>query len=835
MTWMSHSASKPSAKRHAVLLGVAAFISALPHPYPAVAGERGVHGALGEGDGFRTVPIDLFVNGRSEGSIDADLSGETPAVDGARLREVLEPTVEEGVLARIAGNAFSAGPAGAVPLAELNDRGILCEFDSALLQLRMTVPPEKQKAQTLSFGSGAPSLVGDTETPADFSAYVNLGARLDYLSRGPGGPGLESTLPLEFSVGPVVNIKGTVVEAGLTADVADDSRAQVDYARIVKDFPESSLRLDVGSLFMPVTGFMSAASLAGVEIIRDPQMTRYRRPSPGLGEELLIATRSNLSISLNNETLWSAPLEPGRYRVPDLPFVTGVNDLLFTLRDESGAVQTFHRIEPFDSRILQVHDSSYSCALGVPPSTLRNPVASGYFLYGLDPRVTAGVNLQAGFDRQVGGIELIAASPLGTLGGGVGVSAGPSTSPDFAAKAEYRLAFPAGRQMPVIGFSAQYTGRSFLTPGAEQDSNIHSWQLSAAYSQPLPFGFGMSLGVGYRIGRDANPNETTGSLILMKQINASATLSLLLTVQAVAGSPMAPRALLTFTSSPPESRHSISMSTVLTGSTSSVDLNLRPSQKLNAPALFVSMDGLPAGGDTGITGRAGVEYTGSFFQASLSDSFITSSSQAAYSQNRLSLEAGVAVVALDGVVSLSRPVNDSFAVIIPQDNMKNERVVVDPSGDDVAAVSDKGAYGVLPLLKSYVPTPITLDAPEAPPSSAITGFMRILKPTYKSGIPVRVGTRATITAEGTLLFRDGGTIDLRAAEIRSLDAASAQPGEVFTDEQGIFQAYGLSPGRYEIRLRENPDAREAFVIPEKAEGSYPVGPLRLPIEKGELQ
>jgi outer membrane usher protein len=458
---------------------------------------------------------------------------------------------------------------------------------------------------------------------------------------------------------------------------------------------------------------------------------------------------------------------------------------------------------------------------------------SGFFLAGITGNLTAGVNLQAGLDRQMGGLELAVASPLGNLSGGLAVSLGPSLIADFAVLAQYRLSIPAGTALPVISLSAGYAGRGFLLPGATQEANALSWQLSAAYGQALPFGLGMSIGVSYQRWWDLDPDRTTGTLSISRQIGKSTSLSLLATVQFQRGLPAEPRAILTLTSFPSAGGQMASVSTVVTGSSPSADLSFRSGDRQGTPSFFLSASGLPAGQDDGLAAAAGVQYTGNLFEGSLSDSLFFRRG-ASFGQNRLSVEAGIALVGLDGTVSLSRPISDSFAVVIPQENMEHERVVVNPDGEDPVVSQGGVGYGVISQLKSYAAAPITLDAPEAPLDSGIADVDRVLVPTYRSGIAVRVGTKATITAQGTLRYEGGEAIALQAAEIVPRGSPSASPLEVFTDEDGVFQAYGLTPGRYELRLSADEAVREPITIPPDASGWYELGTLQLAIQKGDI-
>ena len=184
-----------------------------------------------------------------------------------------------------------------------------------------------------------------------------------------------------------------------------------------------------------------------------------------------------------------------------------------------------------------------------------------------------------------------------------------------------------------------------------------------------------------------------------------------------------------------------------------------------------------------------------------------------------------------GAIALTRPVADSFAIIVPRQNMKDQTVVVNAGAGEREAIAKNGRTAALPWLASYAPTAITVEAPEAPPGTDAGELLRSLAPTYRSGIPVRVGGPATIYAEGYLLSGEGKAVAWRAGEVRPAEDAQGQPIAVFTDENGLFQVYGLAPGSWEVLFPGEEPFKARFTIPGDSSGLYEIGSFRLPIRE----
>ncbi len=323
--------------------------------------------------------------------------------------------------------------------------------------------------------------------------------------------------------------------------------------------------------------------------------------------------------------------------------------------------------------------------------------------------MTAGIGAQVGLERVMGGAETLLATRVGNFRGLAGASWSAAAGVDVSGALEYRLAFPSAAKLPALNAAVRYSGRSFLGPLDARDENLYSWQLSGSLSQALPFGFGLNLGAGWRDGWGTTADLTTASLTLTRAGASGTSLALLVTAEFAAGSAPEVRAILTVTAAAPGSRRSAGMAASIDSGSTSVDLHLQPFSDPRAPSVFATMNGLPTE-PGGASGTVGALYAGPVVEATLSDTF-------APGTNSLSLEAAAALVTAGGALALSRPVADSFAVVVPRQNMADQRVVVNRGAGERQAVAERGRPAALPWLESYAPATITVEAPEAPPGT----------------------------------------------------------------------------------------------------------------------
>ncbi len=756
------------------------------------------------------VPVDLVVDGRAAGSIEAEIQGDDVRLERARLREAFALVLAEGPLAMLAGDQ----PMG---LAELRGMGIDAVFDHAALSVSLSVPVALRRETMLDVMAGPGEAGLPVEGPATVSGYLNVTASVDLLSGSLAASSSGWEVPIDLVLEPVLNLAGWVLEGrttfGFSPGAGSGVQASLDFARLVKDFPAESVRVAAGSLFLPVTGFQSAFPLYGVEVIWDPAIFSATRTDPLPGGELAFDLPGSVTVSLNGRPVRTFTLAPGRYRIGGLPLETGLNRVHY---DDPQPVDI---LVPYDPRLLASGETTFAAGAGIqsvlPPLA---PIASAWARHGFGSFVTAGLEMQTGLDRGMAGGSVLVATPIGTWLAAAGMSldwrGATGTVLDGAALLQYRLGFPGDPLLPGVVLETRYAGRTFAPPapwvgegavapeGAVPGASPYSWQLSASVNQALPLGFGLGIGLGYRVGWQPEPDALALTAVLSHEAGKGAAISLLVSAQGVPGAPPTLSVSLGLTSAAPDGRSSGAITTGLAGGSTSVDLHLQPGSA--ATVISASLAGLGgSGGAGGAGGSLGVQYAGPLVEASISDSLtgmaITPGALGgvlAASGNRLTVTAGMALVGAGGSFAFSRPIDDSFAIVVPSESLAGQRVVATSSGGGDPAVAQAGrgvlsrglfsrglfsrglfsrglfSRGVLSRLRANQRTVIALSAPEAPAGADTGAAMRVLAPGYHSGIAVRVGTPATVYVEAELQSRDGTPLAWRSGRVEGAGAPS---------------------------------------------------------------
>jgi len=172
-------------------------------------------------------------------------------------------------------------------------------------------------------------------------------------------------------------------------------------------------------------------------------------------------------------------------------------------------------------------------------------------------------------------------------------------------------------------------------------------------------------------------------------------------------------------------------------------------------------------------------------------------------------------------VAVGRNIYDSFAILYPHQSLEDKPVIVGESFERGNYTSRSGALGpaVSNTLTSYVDQSVRYDVLGVPPGYDIGEGVRRVRPGYKSGYAIQVGSDAFVSALGRLVGNAGKPAALISGRVRLLDDPTAEPELFFTNSVGRFAIQKLIPGKtYRVELFTSPAAGFEFTVPADNEG-----------------
>lgn len=776
--------------------------------------------------------IPLSAAGQLLGDVPAVISSRDQLLyfDGEALVALLQDRLLPGPLAAV---RRQIDPKGRLAVIDLRAVGLRVAYDVDHVAATIEIPTAMQVVRTLSLSSGFAAEGPGPKAPAEVSAYLNLLGAQDFVS---GGDGEEPTI-VDFDG--AVNLFGVVAEGLATWRDDGDSRWRRGDTRLVRDDPEDRIRYSAGDVDFGLTGFQSSRGVGGVAIQRDYGLQPYRASSPAGESEVELDRVSRVEVMVNGQRVRTLDLPPGRYNVRDFPFVSGTNDVSLRITDEVGRTQVLQFPFVFDTTVLAAGEHDFGYMAGVPSEATSSGrsydggdhLLSAYHAYGLTDQVTIGANLQASRDVGLAGVEGRWATGLGTfrLDGAVsrfdreadgGMAADDGTG--AALRLQHRYAERPALDSANRTLSSRLAFRSpeFASLGQTGGSNPVALDLGVLYGQRIVGDLYGSLGVTRQFGRDGQGDTSTADLNLSVPITDDVTAHLQLgTRQRTAGDDEN-RAFLSVSWFPGGGGHRLESSYDTNERTRRLDWSYTPQTRVDSVDADLSL-GRSASTDqlTGDVGYTGYRFESRVLQSSSADR------DGGGRDHRTTVNLGTALAFADGHFGVTRPISDSFVLFAPHDSLAGQTIEINRVGDTPAARTDLLGAPVLPDLNAYYQHHVMIEALDLPLGYELGQQVYDVRPGYRSGTVIPVGTGATVLGDGVLVDAGGTPLPLQLGSIASLDDESRAPIEFFTSRKGRFRVEGLSPGRFQLTLANAPGNAIVFAIPAGSAGRVDLGQL----------
>lgn len=774
----------------------------------------------------------FFVDGQQRGQVLLIL-GNIPAVriQAAPLLTETGKVVREDTQAKLTDAVDAEGN---ISLEVLQQNGLQATFDYAKLELQIQVPPAQRLTNIANLNERRlPPGAENALTPSTLSGYLNFRGDQDYIWSGSGDIGRQ---PLRFSVDGALNYKNWVFEGRSDFSEGRNPNFLRGDLRVVRDTPEQALRYVIGDLSIPVTGYQNSQAQVGISIARNFGLQPYVITRPISKYEFFLETDSRVDVLVNGQLERTLQLPGGRHDIRDLPLNAGTNDVELVITDNVGRVQRLNFSNPVAADLLAPGLQQFAYSLGFLSSDssgdrtydFTQPILTLSHRLGITNSLTSGIYLQASFAQQLMGWESILATAYGNFGWEIALNSDRELGIDYAARLRYEYLQTGANNPSQRSFrlSIESRGSDFTRVGEENPRNDFYYDINANYSQKLFWNMRGNLSARYQLGRDVLNSYRLGmgfSRSFRNGLNISLNLSQTLDKM---GSDEQ-RAYVNLSWLSPQGRQFIQAST---------DINNRrePSHRLNWNYNPLRTIGTPrsslglAQNDSGynLTGR--LSYTGYRFNWDLSNDSVFAGDGNYTIANKTQVSFGTALVFADGHWGWSRPISNSFALVIPNESLRDQEIGINPSVSGYTTRIDDLGPGVVSNLDPYRISSLTIDAPNLPIGMDVGNRVIMLLPTYRSGTLVRLGTDATVFLRGVLLNANGEPASLQSAQIVSLSDGNWQPVTLFTNRAGRFATIGLKPGRYEIRLLTNPPSTVQFEIPPDTKGIYDIGTLQPP-------
>lgn len=766
--------------------------------------------------------VALNINGKRYGDVDAKIDLEDPFIKVSDLREAVSPALSPEQQNRIFSVILSklewAG------IADLEAAGLKGIWDMETLTYSIETPGEYSSLRELDFSPESVFSDKNWLKPSPVAAVVNfnLSGTANIKSTG-------SSLPVSVSADGLLNLFSLAIESsGSLSYSAPNFSWSLNSARAVYDFPKIEGRLFAGMISGEGMAHQSRPEIYGISLHSVETFSRYNRNySPSVA--FTLQKPSTVRFKINGQVIRVMKLDMGNYRIYDLPFAYGLNQLELEVQDGESAegIALYKPVTKYittETGLLVGGKWDYGVSAGVGRSEMDQPIASAYFRYGLASALTLGANLQADRRSLLAGLGLVAGTDVGGfIFGATSLFAwdGRTIPFAFSSDLEYHYVRPGNIYTPGFGFTLGYASEGFAAPQpisaiTSPDALLNaSANIGGALSKYISFGLAgqwnrtltgtpvdkgtVSLNMGFSTSKNASFSFSSGVEV---ETGKAPVISLSLSLSA--SDPIKPGRQIGLTQ-PAGGGNTITYSDQLP-LLGGIGYGIQASNLIGGVSDPTSIS-LSSGFSTpffSLSGSGGISYGATL----------------ASPTGAMNLNVATALSFAGGSFALSKPLYDSFIIFDPDKTTGGMAVAF--AIDAGTKLISHGAPMASPL-NSYQKARATMDFPEADADVSATMPQMAISSGYRSGFLYKAGLEKRFYVTGRLVDAAGAPIAFAAGDVKKSDGTYFD--QTFTDETGSFQIYGLSPGQYTIHWPEDVGVSN-LALTEAPNGTLELGDVK---------
>lgn len=667
-----------------------------------------------------------------------------------------------------------------------------------------------------------------TARPEDVAFQLNVGLSESKVWSGtrPGWRDPSVFLGSALRAGPVVlEMQGQFADRQ-PGSIDPQYRFDRTYVRMVYDLPADYVRIIAGDLTPEVRMQQNYVQMGGIGVSR--QKRRFDEFHSAVlqgNRQLILQTESTVDVYRNGVLFQQIQLGPGSYDLANLPLLSGSNDIRIDVHDASGANQSLNYqtyVDPIDldpgDWEAALYVGKISSNFGLSPKYNGEMGLTGFYRKAFLGRPAVGVGIQA--SREVKQLSAQTQFLIGS-GGRLDVTGAGSHSPlgtGWLLGLSYDLALSKGSRSDGVNLQAVWQTKYFTGLGAP--SLVNSNELTATLTYSHSFSTKASMQAGVTYSRNRSPFGDDYRIYVDADYRLSSVWSVRggVDYQHFGQSSFGVR------------RTGLGFNVALIFQPSTSDrAEARYNYRLDAAQLSYqhSPDGYVGSFGFGalaqrtadfssVTGYA--SYRANRFDANISQSMSGTTLGNFTNRQVTNFRLSSAIVFAGGAVSVTRRVGDSFAIVDPHPSLGDHKVVLGQLLIDPRYRSRSGALGgaVDGGLGSYQTQSVYYDVEDAPAGYDIGPGVARIRPPYRSGYHLLVGSDAYVTAVGTLVGPGDVPIGTASGKLIDLTKPDEPAVSVFTNSAGRFAAINLRPGHH-YRVVLYSGASFEFTVPEKSD------------------
>ncbi|MUJ27588.1 fimbria/pilus outer membrane usher protein [Aliivibrio fischeri] len=581
----------------------------------------------------------------------------------------------------------------------------------------------------------------------------------------------------------------------------EETRFQRGEWKAFYDEPNMPLRISVGDISSGESGHITNIALGGISIeSRYADLQPNRDISPESSQQLVLLESAEVDVYVNGERISGGRLEPGRYNLQNLMLGNGANDITVEVSYLSGRQETLKFTQFYNSKLLEEGLFDYAFSSGKPLNYNDDGidysdvvVSTGFIEYGVLNWLTLGVNGLHTTDGQViGGIATLS-SDFGNLTGRFSVSdgelhdKGKITSLDY----EHSVIGRGDSQSPNLRLAIEHSKQFVSQPWLESEYENEYLRYLGNYFWQITSEFDLTLSGRLTTYPIADKEITATTLLNWRKRNLAV------------GVGMEYEESERYTE--PDSRILFTLDWSWYSKYDDHRMGVSYNSESQRSRIYLNNEGLERVGDAGyrieaekddyqVNQKAVASYTANRFRV---ESEISRYEMQAtgYESYQASIRASTAIGIVDNQIGWGRVPSGPFVIASLHPTLPNSRADLDVAQDGVATAQATSLInGMFSLSQPYATNHVDYNVIDAPIGYDWGEGQISFTPGIATGHFMQIGSDASYTAKGVLLFNDESPLDYYQGTIKN-DHKSVR---FFTNKQGRFFVQGLTPGKYTL-------------------------------------
>jgi len=647
-----------------------------------------------------------------------------------------------------------------VPLSALPD--VSCTFDEKKLAIAIIGKTMEAGETTAELFSLKPVSQQNIYYPRETSAFINYGLTYGYTNTD-GFQSFAVTNKVGFRTGDVFFTSDSLYTKTETSDDFVRLQSSATYER------RGDLQwLVMGDQYANSGELGSTVNIGGIGFSKVYKIDPYFITQPVMDLKGSVMFPTQAEIYMDGVLIGKQSITPGSFDLKNLYSYTGSHNVVVLLRDPFGNVQKIDSLAYFSTQMLRegLQEYSYNVGVlrdnyGVDSNQYGKPAFSMFHRYGVTNNFNIGVRAEGADGVYNGGLSTAFLIPMaGQLS--LSIAGSSASGNDVGGAVSLQHSYQRGSfntNVLLRGYSRDYetVGSSLLTDATQYEMNLGMGLLinplgsfSVNYSENEMFS-----------GLDTRVISANYSRVLYKTISLFVTASATHTSSGTLSS--------TISSTTNSTIYGTNYS-LFAGLNFDFGKGIHGSTQVSAGSSDVNTETMQVQKDVPL--GEGVGYRATLNRSETATSTITSldpyvqynakygiysidatmQNTQAKTSELYNLSAAGSLVYAGGFYGLSRPVSDSFGIVMVND-VPGATILT--NGQEIGKTGSSGTM-IVPTLTSYSQNKITLDTKDIPIDYSISDINRTLSPSLWSGSCISFYVQQVRALTGTLVVQKEG-------------------------------------------------------------------------------